>query len=548
MRDFSYARAASPEAAIAAAAAGAAVIAGGTELLNWMRLGIADAGAVIDIGRLDGLRAIERDGETIRIGALATLNDIEASAVVRENAPVLAESCLRAASAQLRNRATIGGNVLQKTRCPYFRAEAATADRLPWPCNKRVPGSGCAALDGHYERAAMLGWTEACIATQPSDPAVALAALDAVAEVAGPDGARTIPMTEFHLSQQEAADLGSGSCRSRSRTGCARARSSWATSSRSTRPRAAPPTSRCGSGRATNTPWSRPRSASTSTASACAAPASRSGRSPSGPGDSARPRRRWSACRSRTRRSTARSSRRWPRRGRARDRNSRSRWRATPRGAPCRWREVSMTEVHRIEAALPRLVVDSAGAPRQCPRTGIGAPVRRQDGPAKVTGAAVYAGEKAPVGTLHGVLVTSPIARGRVLGIDTAAARAAKGVTHVLTPDDMPPLGRSPVPPAAQSFVPMSDTSIRYEGQPLAIVLAETLEQAEHAAGLVALQAGVRSRRRPSRPARPSCRGRRATATPSPSSMPPAATPTLRWPARRRSSTRSTSRRPATTT
>ena len=147
-----------------------------------------------------------------------------------------------------------------------------------------------------------------------------------------------------------------------------------------------------------------------------------------------------------------------------------------------------MTEVHRIEAALPSVVVDATGAPVPLPATGIGAPVRRQDGPAKVTGAAVYAGEKAPAGTLHGVLVTSPIARGRVLGIDTAAARAAKGVTHVITPADMPPLGRSPVPPAAQSFLPMSDTSIRYEGQPLAIVLAETLEQAEHAAGLVALQ------------------------------------------------------------
>jgi len=208
MRDFTYARAAGPEDAVAAAAAGAAIIAGGTELLNWMRLGIAETEAVIDIGRLDGLRAIEHDGETVRIGALATLNDIEGSAIVRENAPVLAESCLRAASAQLRNRATIGGNVLQKTRCPYFRAEAATADRLPWPCNKRVPGSGCAALDGHYECAAMFGGTEACIATQPSDPAVALAALDAVAEVAGPDGARAIPMAGFHLSQQEATRLG----------------------------------------------------------------------------------------------------------------------------------------------------------------------------------------------------------------------------------------------------------------------------------------------------------------------------------------------------
>ena len=114
-----------------------------------------------------------------------------------------------------------------------------------------------------------------------------------------------------------------------------------------------------------------------------------------------------------------------------------------------------MTEVHRIEAALPSVVVDATGAPVPLPATGIGAPVRRQDGPAKVTGAAVYAGEKSPAGTLYGVLVTSPIARGRVLAIDTAVARAAKGVTHVITPRRY--AAARPVPGAAGGAVLPAD-------------------------------------------------------------------------------------------
>ncbi len=98
----------------------------------------------------------------------------------------------------------MGGNVLQRTRCPYFRAEQP----LPWGCNKRVQGSGCSSLEGHHERQAIFGWTEDCVAVQPSDPAVALAALDAWVDVTGPAGNRSIPMTDFHLSQEEAAALG----------------------------------------------------------------------------------------------------------------------------------------------------------------------------------------------------------------------------------------------------------------------------------------------------------------------------------------------------
>ena len=200
MIDFAYARAAKPEDAVRLAGGSAAYVAGGTELLNWMRLGILQPRNVVDLGPVQSLRGIRRDGDMLVIGALTTLAEIEASAEVREAAPALAEACMRAASPQIRNRASLGGNLLQKTRCAYFRAEAPVA----WPCNKRSPGSGCAALEGHHERLAIYGWTRDCIATQPSDPAVALACLDAVVEVLGPGGRRALAAREFHLAQEEA--------------------------------------------------------------------------------------------------------------------------------------------------------------------------------------------------------------------------------------------------------------------------------------------------------------------------------------------------------
>ena len=205
MRDFAYARAGTAESAAGALAdPHTSVIAGGTELLNWFRLGIAAADRVVDIGGLGELRGIAVDGDELRIGALATLNEIGEHPLVTRTAGALASACLQAASAQIRNRATIGGNVLQRTRCPYFRAE----EPLPWPCNKRDPGSGCASLAGRHERQAIFGWTRDCVAVQPSDPAVALAMLDAQADVLGPAGPRTIPMREFHLTQREAAEAG----------------------------------------------------------------------------------------------------------------------------------------------------------------------------------------------------------------------------------------------------------------------------------------------------------------------------------------------------
>jgi xanthine dehydrogenase YagS FAD-binding subunit len=194
MREFAYARATGIAEALAAGRdPGTAFLAGGTELLNWMRLGIAAPTRVLDIARLSGLDAIETlPNGGLRIGALARLNDVALAPAVAERAPVLSQAILSAASVQIRNLATVGGNLLQKTRCAYFRAEELL------PCNKRRPGSGCAARDGLNDRHAIFGWSDTCVATHPSDPAVALAALDAVAITAGGTGGRRIPVADFH--------------------------------------------------------------------------------------------------------------------------------------------------------------------------------------------------------------------------------------------------------------------------------------------------------------------------------------------------------------
>src|SRR5947209_15916473 len=144
MRPFSYARATTLDDALSAAAEpGTAVLAGGTELLNWMRLGVIAPDRVIDISRIDGLTEIEPlAGGGLRIGALARLNDVAGDQLVRAQWPGLSQAIHKAASAQLRNLATIGGNFLQKTRCAYFRSEDEVA------CNRRNPGSGCAAATG----------------------------------------------------------------------------------------------------------------------------------------------------------------------------------------------------------------------------------------------------------------------------------------------------------------------------------------------------------------------------------------------------------------
>jgi xanthine dehydrogenase YagS FAD-binding subunit len=194
METFVYARAANVEEAVTQGAVPETLfLAGGTELLNWLRLEIAKPARVIDILGLKGLADIVRlPNGGLRIGALARLNDVALNSMVADEYPVLSRAILKAASAQLRNLATIGGNPLQKTRCGYFRAE----DVLP--CNKRKPGSGCSALNGLNDKHAIFGWSEACVAVQPSDPAAALAALDAAYVTEHKDGGRRIEIEDFY--------------------------------------------------------------------------------------------------------------------------------------------------------------------------------------------------------------------------------------------------------------------------------------------------------------------------------------------------------------
>ncbi|HEU5081558.1 MAG TPA: xanthine dehydrogenase family protein subunit M [Opitutaceae bacterium] len=196
MRAFQYARARTPAEAVGQhRASGTEYLAGGTTLLDLVKLDVMRPEAVVDINRLD-LAKIETlpDGRT-KIGALVRNSDLAHDRGIREKFPVLAEALLNGASAQLRNMATTSGNLMQRTRCPYFRDGFSA-------CNKRAPGSGCAALEGFNRSHAILGGSEACIATHPSDMCVALAALDAEILVQGSQGdgaGRVIPITKFHL-------------------------------------------------------------------------------------------------------------------------------------------------------------------------------------------------------------------------------------------------------------------------------------------------------------------------------------------------------------
>lgn len=188
MKAFDYVRAGSPDEATRA---DATIIAGGTNLLDLMKLEVLTPERVVDITRLD-LGGIEDHEGGLRIGALVTNSALAADARVRQNYPMLARALLSGASGQLRNKATTGGNLLQRTRCPYFTDPAQ-------PCNKREPGSGCRAQGGVTRILAVLGTSEHCIATHPSDMAVAMRALDAEVEIrASGGGTRRVPLGEFY--------------------------------------------------------------------------------------------------------------------------------------------------------------------------------------------------------------------------------------------------------------------------------------------------------------------------------------------------------------
>lgn len=199
MRPFAYSRATTVEdavrsyAAVPASAQGIDVryIGGGTNLIDLMKMGVERPGALVDVSRLP-LKTIEEHEGGVRIGAMATNTDCANHALIRRRYPVLSQAILAGATQQLRNKATMGGNLLQRTRCYYFYDPAMGV------CNKRNPGTGCSAKEGVTRIHAILGASEECIATHPSDMCVALSALGATVLVQGPRGSRQIAFTEFH--------------------------------------------------------------------------------------------------------------------------------------------------------------------------------------------------------------------------------------------------------------------------------------------------------------------------------------------------------------
>jgi xanthine dehydrogenase YagS FAD-binding subunit len=193
MNPFRYERASDASGAVAllAKAPNGVFLAGGTNLVDHMRLGVRQPDLLIDITHLPYDRVEPLPDGGVRIGAMVRNSDLAADRTIRTRYPLLAQALLAGASGQLRNLATTGGNLLQRTRCVYFQDVSK-------PCNKRVPGSGCSAREGYHRELAILGTSEACIATHPSDMAVALAALGAIVRVLGPQGERTIPLVEFY--------------------------------------------------------------------------------------------------------------------------------------------------------------------------------------------------------------------------------------------------------------------------------------------------------------------------------------------------------------
>jgi len=189
MQPFDFARADDAKEAIAS---GARYVAGGTNLIDLMKADVEHPPRLVDINAIP-LATIERSGGGVRIGALARMSDVAQNPIIRERFPMISQALLLSASPQIRNAASLGGNLMQRTRCPYFR-ELTFAE-----CNKRSPGTGCAAVEGENRMHAVVGGSPACIAAHPSDFAVAFAALDGVITLRGPNGERQVLATDFHL-------------------------------------------------------------------------------------------------------------------------------------------------------------------------------------------------------------------------------------------------------------------------------------------------------------------------------------------------------------
>jgi xanthine dehydrogenase YagS FAD-binding subunit len=213
MRPFTYQKATDPRTAVQALAGGASAntsladaliqpLAGGTTLLDLMKLDVMRPSMLVDINPLSNAwSTVSLDGGNLKLGALARMSDVAANPDIQRSYPVIADTLKLAASPQLRNMASLGGNVLQRTRCTYFR------DVSYDHCNKRRPGSGCAALDGFNRAHAVLGTSDQCIATYPGDFAQALIALDATVEITGKSGVRNVPFSELHKAPESSPQI-----------------------------------------------------------------------------------------------------------------------------------------------------------------------------------------------------------------------------------------------------------------------------------------------------------------------------------------------------
>jgi CO/xanthine dehydrogenase FAD-binding subunit len=429
MKNFDYVRPTTvPEAVSAAAEPGAVYLAAGTNLLDLMKGDVTKPDRLVDVTHLPDLDRIEdlADGSA-RIGALVRNADLAHDCHFARRFPAVAEALLSGASAQLRNAATVGGNLLQRTRCAYFYDPASA-------CNKRKPGSGCDARGGDNRLHAILGWSASCIATHPSDFCVALVALDAVVEIEGKTGRREIPLEAFHRLPGDRPDretmLEPGEMIVAVRLPAEAA------------------------GLAAHARYLKVRDrtsyafAIVSAAAALRIEAGVIAQARIAMGGVERP--------------------------------------ARPSACP-------RCPVHRLPP-FPEFSPMPEIALTQTPihirhGSNIGQPLTRRDGVLKVTGAAKYAADQHPPGMLYAVLATSSIARGRVAHLDVAAAKAHPGVVEVITPANRPALAQDPDEksnPFMFRLDLLQNDRVRYVGQPIAVVIAETLEAATEGASLLA--------------------------------------------------------------
>ncbi len=500
MTPFSFTRATDvPEAVRLGAAPGSKYLGGGTNLVDLLRETIERPDTLVDVTALsDAIE--ERDDGALLIGAATRNTALAADRRVRARYPMLARAILAGASAQIRNMATVGGNILQRTRCTYFYDDDGSR------CNKRTPGEGCDALDGFNRIHAILGASPACVATHPSDMCVALAALDAVVHLQGTGGARTLPLVALHrlpgghpeheteLLPGElitAVELPALPMAARSTYRKVRDRASYAFALVSVAA-ALDVAGRHGA--------RRPHRARRRRAQALA-------RHPRGGRPARRPRHRRGL---RGRRRGGARRRRTPVPQRLQDRAGPAHDRRHAR-APVGRRRMSIVESAKaaakgavqsvmgkaIELAPDRWI--PGGEPDPLLRRDearqkhglIGAPVSRVDGALKVQGRAPFAAEFPLPRMLHAALAFATVPKGRIAGLDTAAAEAAPGVALVMTHRNAPRLRDMPVFMSAEkamggdSLPVMQDERIHWNGQPIAVVLAETPEQADHAASLI---------------------------------------------------------------